>query len=470
MCILRRDLFDTKIWDVVSLILLFLLPLLLLTILYLRIAQVLCASSKLLAQVSYCNSGQFVRTSARPSVSVTGRGCICSTKQEYISSMSVTNNRRVGYPSSAGNCSPSHLVDGASIYNPCTLNEPDETITYKPRGFRKFYLSKRWKKSEGMTSKRCSATANRCNAVDETCFHCSNRTNYCSPDSCIHKVLLQENSASYSSVTDLELSHSRKTEGNLCEGKSQLSSYLHNNYNNVDVIPMCDAPSSRSLQEEGMMETHLNGDLKKPKSMHNIPSATENCSTYSNFIDKHSRKSAPKGRFFARGKQQHNEDSQFQAHHLQHEQQLRANAGGNCRQRENLRRAAIVLRPSPVVLKARRKVVHMLVLVVVSFALFSLPFHTRKMMQYFLPSYNHTSNFSMLFTPVTCLVMFAHSAVNPILYTCLSRKFRASLRDLVTCKLTRRTNLAASGRLPPHNSKPLLARLNPDGRVSLQLH
>nr|XP_045622867.1 trissin receptor-like [Procambarus clarkii] len=100
-----------------------------------------------------------------------------------------------------------------------------------------------------------------------------------------------------------------------------------------------------------------------------------------------------------------------------------------------VRRRALHLHPSPLVLRARRKVINMLVVVVVSFAACSLPFHTRKMLQYYWTAYNHTSHASYLLTPVTFLLMYANSAVNPILYTFMSRKFRTSSCDLLTCRL-----------------------------------
>lgn len=96
---------------------------------------------------------------------------------------------------------------------------------------------------------------------------------------------------------------------------------------------------------------------------------------------------------------------------------------------------SIHLHPSPLVLRARRNVINMLVVVVVSFAACSLPFHTRKMLQYYWASYNHNSDASYILTPVTFLLMYANSAVNPILYTFMSRKFRTSSRDLLTCRL-----------------------------------
>ncbi|XP_047740904.1 uncharacterized protein LOC125179319 [Hyalella azteca] len=459
MCILRRDLFDTKIWDVVSLILLFLLPLLLLTILYLRIAHVLCASSKLLAQVSYSETGKFIRTSPRPSASETGRGCFCSTKQEFLSTISVTNGKR----GSQGNSN----VENCPAFSPALLNAVNNTAPAKSKRFQGFKLAKRWKKS---TSKQLEHHQNKlCSFCEEKNFHVQNRHNPCTADACIQKVIIQENSASYSSVTETDMSHHRKSEHIHCHTTAQIPSYIEDNFHKLE-IPINDEISHCSLQEEIFLDSPLAAGVLKPRSQQSIPSAFESRCARTAQTDQRMRKMIPSDRLSVRGHCDHLDENEFRAQHLHNEMQDRVNSYGSnaSRQREQLRRTAVVMRPSPVVLKARRKVVHMLVLVVVSFAIFSLPFHARKMMQYFLPSYNHTSNFSMLFTPVTCLIMFAHSAVNPILYTCLSRKFRASLRDLFKCRLTRRSSAGVPRQLC--NSKPLLARLNSDGRVSLQLH
>lgn len=115
----------------------------------------------------------------------------------------------------------------------------------------------------------------------------------------------------------------------------------------------------------------------------------------------------------------------------------RVDGAGRSQRRASPRatRRTVHLHQSPLVLRARRKVINMLVVVVVSFAACSLPFHTRKMLQYFWTSYDHNSDASYILTPVTFLLMYANSAVNPILYTFMSRKFRTSSRDLLTCRL-----------------------------------
>ncbi|XP_074040530.1 trissin receptor isoform X2 [Leptinotarsa decemlineata] len=76
------------------------------------------------------------------------------------------------------------------------------------------------------------------------------------------------------------------------------------------------------------------------------------------------------------------------------------------------------------VLKARRGVIKMLIIVVCAFALCNLPYHARKMWQYWSPNYHGESNFSALLTPLTFLSTYFNSGVNPLLYAFLSKNFR----------------------------------------------
>jgi len=66
----------------------------------------------------------------------------------------------------------------------------------------------------------------------------------------------------------------------------------------------------------------------------------------------------------------------------------------------------------------------MLIIVVGVFALCNLPFHARKMWQYWSPSYQGHTNFSALLTPLTFLATYFNSGVNPLLYAFLSKNFR----------------------------------------------
>lgn len=60
----------------------------------------------------------------------------------------------------------------------------------------------------------------------------------------------------------------------------------------------------------------------------------------------------------------------------------------------------------------------------VAFAVCNLPFHARKMWQYWSPHYHGNSNFSAIFTPLTVLCTYFNSGVNPLLYAFLSKNFR----------------------------------------------
>ncbi|KAL7739492.1 hypothetical protein ACLKA6_003937 [Drosophila palustris] len=85
------------------------------------------------------------------------------------------------------------------------------------------------------------------------------------------------------------------------------------------------------------------------------------------------------------------------------------------------------------VLRARRGVVRMLIIFVLTFALCNLPYHARKMWQYWSRSYRGDSNFNALLTPLTFLVTYFNSGVNPLLYAFLSRNFRKGMKELLLC-------------------------------------
>lgn len=89
-------------------------------------------------------------------------------------------------------------------------------------------------------------------------------------------------------------------------------------------------------------------------------------------------------------------------------------------------------------LQSRRRIIRMLIVVVLAFAICHLPFHARKVWQYWSPKwaqYQGGSVFSTLFTPITFLIMYANSAINPLLYAFMSKKFRMSFKDLLCCKM-----------------------------------
>jgi len=88
-------------------------------------------------------------------------------------------------------------------------------------------------------------------------------------------------------------------------------------------------------------------------------------------------------------------------------------------------------------LQRRRRIIRMLIVIVFAFAVCHLPFHARKIWQYWGVGYNGGSVFSQLFTPITFLIMYAQSGINPILYAFMSLKFRNSFADLLCCNMRR---------------------------------
>ncbi|GJQ84983.1 hypothetical protein Trydic_g583 [Trypoxylus dichotomus] len=77
----------------------------------------------------------------------------------------------------------------------------------------------------------------------------------------------------------------------------------------------------------------------------------------------------------------------------------------------------------------------MLIIVVLTFALCNLPLHARKMWQYWSPHYRGDTRFSALFTPLTFLVTYFNSGINPLLYAFLSRNFRRGMGEILLCSL-----------------------------------
>lgn len=453
MCILRRDQFDTKIWDVVSLVVLFLLPLLLLTVLYIRIAKVLCASSKLLSQVSYSDAGSCHRSTSNelPSLSGEVRGCTRVTKQDTLTTVIPPINRKLS--PKITEC-PIPLLRNDN-HDPILLNNVSDSFGEKNTCYFKKLTSTRANKLvSAQTIKMEELKCNKCRKRIHQ-KHC-NRIKHNVSETCLHNALIHENSVSSGSSSSParlvrpngwgtgRLYHQSRHEGEE-EGKAVGIVLESNDIDNYNI----------SLGEDHLDNYTAQNTTFTPSAglcaeLYEVDKASECdnkvCTCSDTLVNDSSE-------LTYRNKRKQSPDNHF----------LRIPSSGKP---DPLRRA-VVMRPSPVVLKARRKVVHMLVLVVISFAVFSLPFHARKMVQYFVPQYDNTSEFSIVFTPITCLVMFAHSAVNPILYTCLSRKFRSSLKDFLTCKISRKKK---NTMIPVERSRPLLARLGSDGRVSLQLH
>lgn len=85
------------------------------------------------------------------------------------------------------------------------------------------------------------------------------------------------------------------------------------------------------------------------------------------------------------------------------------------------------------VLRARRGVIKMLIIIVVTFALCHLPYHLRKIWLYWASANQAQADLSALLTPLTYLTTYLNSAVNPVLYAFLSNNFRREMRSMVLC-------------------------------------
>jgi hypothetical protein len=83
-------------------------------------------------------------------------------------------------------------------------------------------------------------------------------------------------------------------------------------------------------------------------------------------------------------------------------------------------------------LVARRRVIRLLIAVIVSFAMCVLPYHIRIMWSAF-----HQPQFTFwekMFTPITFVIYYLNSALNPLLYAFLSANFRRSLWQVLKCQ------------------------------------
>jgi len=113
-------------------------------------------------------------------------------------------------------------------------------------------------------------------------------------------------------------------------------------------------------------------------------------------------------------------------------------------------------------LTSRRKVVRLLAAIVTSFALCMLPHHVRvQWQQWSSASY---SSFDMYIPPVTTLVFYVNSCLNPLLYALISDKFRQAFADLRWC----RCSAAATPAAPPLTQAQALPTRRPVVRCNSQ--
>ncbi|XP_036321871.1 uncharacterized protein LOC118735937 [Rhagoletis pomonella] len=153
------------------------------------------------------------------------------------------------------------------------------------------------------------------------------------------------------------------------------------------------------------------------------------------------------------GSMNSNHKSSFMQHHHHHHHHSSTHPHPHQRTRINR-----MPHSSNNVLRARRGVVRMLIIFVLTFALCNLPYHARKMWQYWSRSYRGDSNFNALLTPLTFLVTYFNSGINPLLYAFLSRNFRKGMKELLLCTWKKGKGKSSSNSSMHHK------------RVALQTH
>lgn len=85
--------------------------------------------------------------------------------------------------------------------------------------------------------------------------------------------------------------------------------------------------------------------------------------------------------------------------------------------------------------RSRRRVIRLLVAVVISFMVCVLPHHIRILLLFWqVPMYDWEG----LLSPVSFLILYLNSALNPILYALFSANFRKSFKEAIPCRRRRR--------------------------------
>ncbi len=86
-------------------------------------------------------------------------------------------------------------------------------------------------------------------------------------------------------------------------------------------------------------------------------------------------------------------------------------------------------------LLARRRVIRLLVVVIVSFAVCMLPYHVRVLLQQWNQQHAKVEGFwNTLFTPITLVIYYLNSGLNPFFYAFLSDRFRKCFVEVMTCR------------------------------------
>lgn len=113
------------------------------------------------------------------------------------------------------------------------------------------------------------------------------------------------------------------------------------------------------------------------------------------------------------------------------------------------------------VIRRWQKVVKLLVAVVICFAVCNLPYHLRKMLIYYYSGYKTTTNAALIATPLTQVLTYLNSALNPVLYCFMSDRFRFCISEVLGCEYNwrgRRRRIGKrgfGGRRPPPSTQIL---------------
>ena len=124
------------------------------------------------------------------------------------------------------------------------------------------------------------------------------------------------------------------------------------------------------------------------------------------------------------------------------------------------------------VIQSRKRIVVLLVGIVLCFAVMNLPHHLRMLWLFLSPFPSPLCLVSspwILSQPISYLLLFLNSAVNPYLYALLSQRFRLAIRSCFRCgaessgataPLFRSTASHVFKHSTLHNSPPALSTLN----------
>ncbi|CAD5214865.1 unnamed protein product [Bursaphelenchus xylophilus] len=118
------------------------------------------------------------------------------------------------------------------------------------------------------------------------------------------------------------------------------------------------------------------------------------------------------------------------------------------------------------ILESRKKIIRLLIAIVTSFAVLTLPHHARLLHVMWSTEHECNSKWTSLLQPFTYISLFLSSSINPILYAFMSQRFRAAVKDIMKCrsrgylrKYTRTRTILSD--IPEHPSRsPSLSHTN----------